>query len=91
LILTGSQLLFFKDVSVASTFMGSHEGTGIRTVNIKPDELVSLQDAVALCDTACSKVICRSLGLHPSADISILNIVPKHFSLCDAKRQTLSH
>ena len=62
MILTGSQLLFFKDVSVASAFTDSYDGTGIRAVNLKPDELMSLKDAVALSDSACSKVICFTLG-----------------------------
>ena len=49
-ILTGSQLLFFKDLSLLSgvTEPDLHEDPVL--VHMKPDEVISLHDAIALFD-----------------------------------------
>lgn len=49
-ILTGSQLLFFKDVSLLCSVTERDFREGPVLVHMKPDEVISLHDAIALFD-----------------------------------------
>jgi hypothetical protein len=57
-ILTGSQLLFFKDVAWVSGFLGDAETSesAARPTTFKPDEVISLKDSLAVYDATYSKV-----------------------------------
>ena len=60
-ILTSSQLLFFRDPTWAPTFLAQAESSHARNILpqasiFKPDELLSLQGSVAVHDTAYEKV-----------------------------------
>jgi len=60
-ILTGSQLLFFRDPSWATSLLAQHESPDghviVPQVSLfKPDELLSVKDAVAVFDKSYTKV-----------------------------------
>ena len=61
MILTGSQLLFFKDSALALTLIAQTDATGGHVLSpheslLKPDELLSVKDAVAVFDASYVKV-----------------------------------
>lgn len=63
-MLTGSQLLFFREASWALLASSTTDNTGsadsvAQTSSLKPEEVVSLKDAVALYDVSYGKV-----GIH---------------------------
>lgn len=68
LILTGSQLLFYRDSSVALTLL-SHLQSGVLTDSVsahlaylKPEETISVKGAIAVFDSSYTKV---SIGNNP--------------------------
>lgn len=86
-ILTGSQLLFFRDPSWATTLLAQSETSDgqiifPQTSIFKPDELLSVKDAIAVFDKSYTKVFdaCTSIyGRYPDIDL-----VPEHFTFCYA-------
>lgn len=57
-LLTGSQLLFFKDTNLAAAIMeqsNNHESHA-QSVLFRPDELLSVKDAIAVSDKSYVKV-----------------------------------
>jgi hypothetical protein len=63
-LLTGSQLLLFRDSSWATSLLDSPEGHVVipQESLFKPDELLSVKDAIAVFDTSYTKV-CRIFSL----------------------------
>jgi hypothetical protein len=55
-ILTGSQLLFFRDPTWAQTFVDRHLNSQELSPLPRPDELVTVKDAVAVYDSSYTKV-----------------------------------
>jgi hypothetical protein len=58
-VLTGSQLLFFRDTTWTSTLQTLSPDSSTRpppTTNLKPDELFSLKDSIAVHDRSYTKV-----------------------------------
>lgn len=55
-ILTGSQLLFFRDPTWAETFLRQDEGAETPSSLLRPDELLAVKDAVAVFDASYTKV-----------------------------------
>jgi hypothetical protein len=85
-ILTGSQLLFFRDPTWANTFLSQDEGAETPSSLLRPDELLSVKDAVAVYDRSYHKV-CRLMKVaareaHASA------AVPKLPPIRHAQRTT---
>lgn len=61
-ILTGSQLLFFRDLSWSTSLLGQSESSDGRVIYphsivFKPDELLSVKDAIAVFDKSYTKVL----------------------------------
>ena len=61
MILTGSQLLFFRDSAWALNLIAQTDTTGGHVLSpheslLKPDELLSVKDAIAVFDTSYTKV-----------------------------------
>ncbi|KAF8649855.1 hypothetical protein AX16_005618 [Volvariella volvacea WC 439] len=61
LLLTGSQLLFFRDPNWAATVLeyASQRKEASRPVFFRPDELISLKDAIAVYDASYTKACCK--------------------------------
>jgi hypothetical protein len=55
-ILTGSQLLFFRDPAWAQTFLNQDDSAETPSTLLRPDELLSVKDAVAVQDRLYFKV-----------------------------------
>ena len=59
-VLTGSQLIFYRDSSVALNLItqihDASEGAPARYPSPRPDEVVSMKDAIAVCDASYAKV-----------------------------------
>lgn len=71
-ILTGSQLLFFRDPSWATTLLSQSDISNGQVIFpestvLKPDELLSVRDAIAVFDKSYSKVL-----LHHFVDFLVL-------------------
>lgn len=64
-ILTGSQLLFFRDTTLAAGFLSRAEGveTEVPIAPLRPEELLSVQNAIAVIDHSYTKV-CLILSSH---------------------------
>lgn len=75
-ILTGSQLLFFRDPTWANTFLTQDEDAETPSSLLRPDEILSVKDTVAVYDSSYHKVcglmdlLCA--GAHASAPVSKL-------------------
>ena len=63
MVLTRSQLLFFRDITFAAHLIGRPPAddtavSAVETGLLNPDELVSLHECVAVFDTAYTKACC---------------------------------
>lgn len=67
--LTSSQILLFRDPSWAATFMSSSDSP-TQTALSKPDEVLSIKDALAVFDRSYQKAYFFPIALIPNADIS---------------------
>lgn len=83
-ILTGSQLLLFRDPAWAAGLLAQAESPDAQSTFpqaiFKPDELLSVKDAIAVFDRSYAKV-CSSLV---ALDNFLMISVREHFPLCDA-------
>jgi hypothetical protein len=73
-MLTGSQLLFFRDLAWARSFLSQEEGVEAPSSLLRPDELLSVKDAVAVYDRTYHKVLLIRAGLglpsaHPTLSV----------------------
>ena len=84
-ILTGSQLLLFRDPAWAAGLLSQADSPDAQFVFpqtvFKPDELLSVKDAIAVFDRSCTKVFCTT----PSTCNFLRKLVRKRIPLCDAR------
>jgi hypothetical protein len=59
LVLTGSQLLFYREPGWAAALLAGTDEPEMRAALMRPDELLSVRDAVAVIDSSYKKVRCR--------------------------------
>jgi hypothetical protein len=84
-ILTGSQLLLFRDPAWAAGLLSQVDSPDAQFVFpqtvFKPDELLSVKDAIAVFDRSYTKVFCTTL----STCNYLMKLVRKRIPLCDAR------
>ena len=94
ILLTGSQLLFFRDSTWASNVqaqLAKSNGQVLlqQTSLPQPDEMLSVRDAIAVFDRSYTKV-CATHRSYTCASFTAVAIVPQHAASRHARRPAIS-